>query len=460
MRWLKWGLVAGWLGAHAWLWAMLPPVPTFTFADPSSDRRKADQVCSFTDDGTHIIVNHEDVIRDWDLTTGRLAREIPRPPASTGETNNMVLSPIGQQVLIYDETRNAPLFLDLDSGERIELPAFGEDRSVHYLGGFGRLVTFAPDGAFLCSGWETTDEHVARYFPAAKSPPALWRLPDCAEYMAFSTDGRWAVSTARSLPAGNHERNNGFCLIDVASGRVVKAPTTDVSTYGKPAFSHDGRTLATGKMRWPKAVNLEGQWLPASVQLWDMPSLTSLAILEMESLVGWCPDGRLVTASEDDLGGGPHLRIRDGRTGALLAAYSIDVFGATDFRAEWLYDTFRGRLIAASVIDEPPAWRRWLANHFRFAALTAAYSYCLPLVDIDTGRTVTTLPASSDIIAISPDGRNAAIVEDGVVHIYELPPRKLGGIVLGLMIAEVALFIAGTSWRRRLFRKRAALAIA
>jgi hypothetical protein len=52
-------------------------------------------------------------------------------------------------------------------------------------------------------------------------------------------------------------------------------------------------------MRWPKGMNLSGNWFPSSVQLWDVPSLWLLATLNDETIAGWNPDGRLVTASEE-----------------------------------------------------------------------------------------------------------------------------------------------------------------
>jgi WD40 repeat protein len=402
--------------------------------------------CRFTSDGRGFVVGHSSGIRVWNAETGQLDHECALPPGDNGGSGYIVLAPAGRNVLVFDESRNAPLFLDLDSGKRVELPAFRAAGSTRYLGKFARLVAFAPNGVgFILSDWDTSaKQHFARFFKDPSVPAAAVPLPDEAEYLAYSHDGRLAVSIARYVPVKEHKGEEGICLIDVPAGRVIATATTSVSAYGLPAFSPDGRTLATGQMRWPRGMNLSGSWPPASTQLWDVPSLRQLATLREESLVGWCPDGRLVTASEEFLSSGPDVRVRDGRSGALIGEHRLE-----QPRSQWLPDTFRSSLMAAQFNSSPPAWRTWLSQHISSKLFSATDTSYLQVVDIATGRVVGVLPETTEDIAISPDGRTAAVADQDGVRIWDLPPRRPVGLILGLMIAEVALAIAWSALRRR-----------
>jgi WD40 repeat protein len=449
--------VAAWLGVHAMLWTLLPPVPRLTIADPAPfSLGRNTPFSAFTPDGLGIVVNHDAAIKVWNVGTGQLETEIPLPQMNLNSLSHVVvMSPVGRRALVYDESRNAPLFVDLENGGTVELPPFGGRGSTESLGGFARLVAFAPDGeGIVCSDWSTADsQHFALYFRPATSPPIAWRLPDLAENLAIAPDGKTAAAIARGLVKGEHGLGEGVYLVDKCRGRVFATAETLGSAYGIPAFSSDSRTLATGQMRWPNGMILNGHWPRSSVQLWDVPSLKPLATFKDESLVGWLSDARLVTASEVGLSVGSEIRVRDGRTGALIAEHHIATFGGGS-RAEWLPDTFRGRLMAACRYYDPPPWRKWLAQHIPLKALETSWTtILLQVIDVESGNVVATFPASSDVIALSPDGRTAAVVDNDGITIWDLPPRKPGGIVLALMIAEVSLLIARTAWRRSCVRR-------
>ncbi len=450
MRWLKWMLVAGWIGAHALLWTLLPPVPRHTiqvdFTPPSFWQLPA---CTFTPDGLAFVVNRESAIDVFNVEIGKLERRIPRPPGSSGEPTDLVMAPIGRRALVYDQPHNSPLFIDLEDGRTVLLPPFGGPGGTSYLGGFARLAVFAPDGqGFVRSDWATADkEQFARFFKCATATATAWRLPDYAEHLAFAPDGRWAAAIARRVKVSNNS-GEGVCLIDTSAGRVIAIAVTSVGAYGIPAFSPDSRTLATGKMRWPKGANLSGMWLPAAVQIYDVPSLTPLATFHEESLVGWCPNGHLVTASESFLSVGPIIRVRDGRTGSLLAEHCISA-SAPPWRTEWLPDTFRGPLMVARLEYGPPHWKIWLRQHLPWRIVEARETSVFQVVDVESGNVVAAFPESAENVAVSPDGRTAAVVDGNEIRIWDIPPRTPGGIVLGLMIAEVGMAIAWTMWRRR-----------
>jgi hypothetical protein len=136
----------------------------------------------------------------------------------------------------------------------------------------------------------------------------------------------------------------------------------------------------------------------------------------------------------------------------LIAEHQLPSLGGGR-RAEWLPDTFRGRLMAASRYFDPPAWREWLALYIPLNALAAPRTPILQVVDVESGNIVATFPSSSDMIALSPDGRTAAVLNNDVITVWDLPLRKPGGIVLGLVIVEVGLLVAWTASRQRRIRR-------
>jgi WD40 repeat protein len=351
---------------------------------------------------------------------------------------------------VYDGERNAPLLIDLTTGRRHPLPSFVDADATHFLNGFSRLVAFAPDGrGFVRSDWDyAAQKHYARFFDGPSSSPTAWRMPGPPEYMTFSPDGRKAAAVLQGINEATGQRGYVICLIDPKTGEVVDTAKPLTFSSGPPAFSPDGRTLAMSQTRWPKWVNLSGSWAPANVQLSDVETLAPLALLKRESLVGWSANGRVVTASEGDLFVGPEIRVRDGRTGELISEHSLATpLGGV--RGEWLPDTFRGSLVAATIKNDAPAWREWLAKHLPWRLFAVSWSSVLQVVDVEAVRVVATLPEPAENIAFSPDGLTAAVVDGKGLRIWDLPPRKPGGIVLGVMIVQMALFIVWTAWRRR-----------
>jgi hypothetical protein len=82
------------------------------------------------------------------------------------------------------------------------------------------------------------------------------------------------------------------------------------------------------------------------------------------------------------------------------------------------------------------------------------------LYDARTGSHLGTInPDYGNLIALAfaRDGSAVATPNKfGTVSVWDIPPRKPGGIVLALMIGEVGLLTAWTAYRRRRRRTRPA----
>jgi WD40 repeat protein len=444
---------------------LLPQVPRCSIAVPVAVSNNGDavpvavsnngwysQFCRFTPDNKAVVFCDETAIRVWNASTGTIEGLFARPAGANNGRTDIVMAPTGRRILIYDSSCNAPLLIDLETGQRVELPPFGDDNSIHFTGGFARLVAFGPNGdSYVRSDWAPAVEPPrARYFRGANQLSATWQLPGDAENFAFVPNGQTAAAVVNVYDETAHARLDVVSLIRPGTGRLIATVRTRENSYGIPAFSPDGRTLATSGIRY-RGEAIVGLWLPSTVQLWDVPTLRRQALLSNESLVGWCPSGRVVTASED-IGlamPGPALeiRLRDGRTGALIAEYPVPQPGG-----EWLPDTFQGHLVAARLNQQPPAWRTWLAQHVPWKQFAPSDAAALQIIDVETGQEVARLPESLENIALSPDGRAAAVVGKDEIHIWDIPPRKPFGwfILTAIILAPPIAWLA----RRRVHRLR------
>jgi hypothetical protein len=110
----------------------------------------------------------------------------------------------------------------------------------------------------------------------------------------------------------------------------------------------------------------------------------------------------------------------------------------------------RRRHLITVQIHPLPAWQTWLYQRLRGSL--PDWEYCtLRVFDALAGNLCGSVESGSPIqlIDLSADGRTLAVSALGTISIWDIPPRKPGGIVLGLMMVEVVLAIVWTAWRRR-----------
>jgi WD40 repeat protein len=273
------------------LWPALPPVPRLTFPDDGL------RGFAFTPDSRSFVFSNDTRVQVWDLASGRLEREWPRPTGPADAAWDLVVAPAGRRALVYDRDRYAPLLLDLDDGRQTPLPPSSRDLPISYA--FRALVAFAADGqAVAWCAWRAGDGRPVVRVWRADAPVVEVPLDHPGMWIAFAPDGRTVA-----VCAGDNKAPAVVHLFDAASGRSLTAFTTNDPIPARLKFSPDGTILA--------AVTLAG---PTFIRMapWDVADRQQLAFTN-QRLVGWDADGRAVVESLN-LNGLDHL---DPRTGAV-----------------------------------------------------------------------------------------------------------------------------------------------
>jgi hypothetical protein len=434
--------VAAWLGVHALLWAELPQLPRHVLpADGWTT------IAGFTPDNASLIANNRGRVCEWDVTTGELKRAWP---CYDGFSRVKCLSPDGRTFVFDDRGHDTLAILDVESGEWTILSAihrevYGEGPRI--LNWLGVPPSFSPDGRFLAyaAGLPKTQSFAVRLWDILNHSGSEVVFSERCFSPAFAPDG----ATIAVWIDGAKDVSPHVSLIDVESRREDGRLVTPPGELVRLAFAPDGKTLAVWGIGppWPSKLK-DTSW----IQLWDVPSRQLNARVPDAWLVDWAADGRLLAAGTDG------LHKYDGHTGAKLATLT-----SLDLRDRWFFwGTFAGHRIAiVTSVQVPPTWHSWL---IRKLSLPEQFQWqtrhAVRLFDAQTGDEITVVWANGYPPAMSPDGRTLATFPhptdmegDNFIFLWDIPPRTPGGVVLGLMIVEVALFIAWTAWRRRLFRR-------
>jgi hypothetical protein len=178
---------------------------------------------AFSADGRTMTTGAE-VVRFWDLTTGRETRSL----ATQGRTGNdtplyaMAVSPDGSR-LATDGPRGNALLWNTATGRIVRT----------FTGDAGNALVFTADGRALVGGgrtvrlWDVAGGAVIRTFTGMAGP---------ADSIALSRDGRLLAAGGDSSPA---------VLWDLATGRKIREFLGAGKSAGPLAFSPDGRLLAS-----------------------------------------------------------------------------------------------------------------------------------------------------------------------------------------------------------------------
>jgi WD40 repeat protein len=281
----------------------------------------------------------------WDLGSGRLLRALTRPAAALGGAHGAVLGAGGRQVLLWGDW--AVLVWDRGAGQEVchLMPWVGQEeqastciafsrdgsraltgddrpalwdvatgREVHWLEGHkGKVwaVAFAPDGRQVLTGgdsiklWDVTTGQEVRTFTA---PDEYAGPQDFTLCLAFSADGRWALSGGN----GNGDTGKGSVkLWDVGSGRMVRSFEQKQGVVDFVAFVGGGKQVVScdeGTLDLWEAAN--------SKLLRSSNVIEKIGHREEGSRVALAPDGRHVLLC------GGNLRLWDieaGRVERVLA---------------------------------------------------------------------------------------------------------------------------------------------
>jgi hypothetical protein len=443
MRWIKLTIVAAWLGAHAFLWTLLPPVPRLRMADDCFYR--------FMPDGLTFAIATDDRFQLRALADGHMVRDWPRPEGSARGATYLW---DGRRVVMKDDVRNAPILFDLESGRRTPLPSFGfsvEPRvfcpacfgSFVHLSADGQTVVQAvrhPDGMYGFAVHET--QGADRFVPFGDEP--------------LVTDISRDACKAIVIRAPIHDSNEApVRVVDLTTGQTSdgRLPTNPKGCICecKCDFSPDMRTVAIAVSNYlGTTMNSSGGGMSTcgySVAWFDVSTGTRFATREDSLWKGWTANGDCVVS---DISNGSH-RLR-GRSDPEPFCH---VFASYDHAPE--LPVAYGRFVAFGesrnrFADLPDEIYGLLVHRFGLPAWTLAWE----VLDLETGRVCRGKCATITIDSVSPDGKMLLTRDfDKTVEyeFWDLPPRKPTGIVLGLMIVEVIVAIAWTNWRRRRARR-------
>ena len=302
--------IAVWLGVHAWLWTLLPPVPRWAVPGVKPDS------LAFTADGRSLVTCDLASITFWDAATGRREHSWPRTgrrPGYDSARSLLVVSPTDHRAIAYDVRnggREPPFLFDPNTGTATALPAWE-----NFVPADDPCIGFLPDGR---TAWQ---------FDAVLKPRIdvilrLWALPDGPARTipnvgrlyarpSFSADGRRGVLALHTpySPAGK------ALILDLAAGRVAHPLAFDGRQVVGAVLSPDGRTVAVSL----SPIYAGGAADYPQVELRDAESGGMIASPGTGFTVGWNPDGNLVVVSTRD------VRLVRPRDGSEVAGWTTPV---------------------------------------------------------------------------------------------------------------------------------------
>jgi WD40 repeat protein len=465
MRWLKCGLVAGWVGVHAWLWMLLPALPfvmndrvqcVLPFTLPSAyylsdwSRWPSGDIVSspynnfaFADCSPTLVAGDATSIHIYDLATRRVQRTWEIGVTGPNPENGVevwALSADGRYAVVKNGGDTIWL-MNLVSGV---LSKLSDGRGVHFRARFTADADHPQSQRLLLmNGWT-----LSIVDPESEAISQV-HLANLGEVLAVSPDGHTAAVGVSSNYSGSHRSSDvrlGLELIDVAVCKTMNLDDFHQSgRWLSCRIAPDGRTVAGSvSIRAPTRPGTQTSVEYPCLMTWDVGTGRRLQTVTHAWDCGWCADSRLVVRNEDgDCYNADAELKRLGElplSGRLTAMHELSVDHAGKF------------LVVKQVRPTGELLRRfrnWLkpgsADSF-----TAAWE-CFDLA----GRKVVAVPGWTGDCDISHDGKYFAVGSPGgrFVDIHSLPTPDPAGVALALMIAEVAVLIAWTARRRRFVRR-------
>ncbi|MFN0110897.1 MAG: eIF2A-related protein [Blastocatellia bacterium] len=473
------------------------------------------QALRFSPDGRFLASGGTDVVINlWDVETGRIVRKFEGHQmtvtslAFSADGRTLVSGGMDQNILVWDVAT-----ADI---QQLIVP---DDKAI-YKGLL--LMALSPDGRTVASGGEITklwDVATGRELRILRGRSAEKPRPDLA--IAFSPDGKSLVISSRSLISvdvatgqirweAKFDNNftaeslafspDGKTLVsasseiifwDAATGRQIRK-LTEISDFGKVAYSPDGKFLALGSnsvtdyalylldaATGQQVRKLTGRASPISsvafsadgrllasgrrtniartdtIKLWDTSTGQMVRTLNGNSYavkdVAFSKDGRLAA------GAGIEVRFWDAATGQMLRLIKDN-----PRQADALAFSADGRMLATG--DRNGSIKLWdvaaeksthLLNGHSNGVLALAFSpdgkvlasaghdKTAKLWDVATGQLLQTLSGHTNnvyAVAFSPDGRTLA--SGGIYQ-----PVKLWNTQTGELLKTLPTFPAGTSFR-------------
>jgi WD40 repeat protein len=349
---------------------------------------------AFSPDGKVLATAGGNVVQLWDSTTGR-----PASPSVIGHADAVsaiAFSPDGKVLATTSDNDDVRLW-DPAAAQPLSRTLAGNTDAVSD-------VAFSPDGKVLATAGDLGT--VQLWDPATGRPvgkPLLGRERFSA--MAFSPDGKTLATASRAVRAGS----DIVRLWDAATGHPLDRQLDVAGKVSTMAFSPDGKILAT--------ISQAVQSNTGAVRLWDVatgrPLDRQLDVTDDVSTIAFSPDGKnLATADENGT-----VRLSDPVTGSTLGMQFTDAFantvafspdskvlatsGADGVR---LWHTATGLLLAARPgVTDPAGIIRFSPD----GRILAAAGRGLQLWDSTTGRALSPLLSDHGDLMSPDDGSNS-----------------------------------------------------
>jgi WD40 repeat protein len=236
---------------------------------------------AFSPDGKQLVSgSHDKTIKLWDVTTGREIKTFSGLPPSTIIT--VCFSPDGKQILSgsFDGIK----LWDVATGREIRTFT-GHNNPVY-------SIAFSPDGRQVLSssyndGWQPSLDHVTKVWDIATGRE-IRTFKGHNDYLcsvAFSSDGKFLVS-------GSHDKT--IKLWDIATGREIKTFLGHTDIVKSVAFSPDGRQIVSGSS-------------DKTIRLWDVATGREIKNFLTKNeyaanYVSFSPNGKLILSGSKGAG--------------------------------------------------------------------------------------------------------------------------------------------------------------
>jgi eukaryotic-like serine/threonine-protein kinase len=256
------------------------------------------------------------VVRTWDLTTGRRARELRWPGQGPPVVGSLAVSADGKRLARAARPGLLLAAADAPAQGRLVVWDVTSGKELLSLPGAGFAVALDADGARVASTVPGPGGAAVKVWDV-ETGRELASWPGLASHLALSPDGRRLAGVANDL-AAIKGLPRALRVWDAATRRQRWAVEERGLVFLAVAFSPDGARLAALEVRSRPGDELVGSGA-LRVSIWDVEGGKRLRTIRVKDGPGWAParpvfspDGKLLAGGDR---AGPAVRVWDAATG-------------------------------------------------------------------------------------------------------------------------------------------------